>query len=335
MKAQALERLDPSLPDAPGGSPAMTQPLPRLGKLWAVVLAGGEGERLRPLIRRWLGRHQPKQYCTFAGTRSMFQHTVDRALGLAPPGHVITVMARSHHSYVRAQLDGRLLGAVLLQPENRDTAAGIFLPLAYIRAQGEDATVVIFPSDHFVHPEPRFLEVVADTIRTAERLTDRLVLLAVKADQPEREYGWIEPGENLIRSDPAVRMVQRFLEKPSAAEAMHTMAGGGLWNTLILTSKVETLWTLGWHCFPEMMPLFEQLVPAIGTAEETLVIEHIYRRMPRHNFSSGLLQRVPEQIVVVEARGMLWSDWGNPERIADTLLGLGRVPAFPLNLIQP
>jgi hypothetical protein len=30
--------------------------------VWAVVLAGGEGVRLRPLVRRLLGEERPKQY---------------------------------------------------------------------------------------------------------------------------------------------------------------------------------------------------------------------------------------------------------------------------------
>src|SRR5439155_1032627 len=62
-------------------------------RLWSIVLAGGEGERLRPFVQQWLGRHQPKQYCTFVGTRSMFQHTVDRADQLSAPDHRVTVIA--------------------------------------------------------------------------------------------------------------------------------------------------------------------------------------------------------------------------------------------------
>ena len=51
--------------------------------LQAVVLAGGDGERLRPLTERWLGHHTPKQYCSFVGTRSMLDHTLDRAASSA------------------------------------------------------------------------------------------------------------------------------------------------------------------------------------------------------------------------------------------------------------
>ena len=59
---------------------------------WAIVLAGGEGERLRPQIKGWLGYHCPKQYCTFVGRRSMLQHTLDRAKQLVPADRIITVM---------------------------------------------------------------------------------------------------------------------------------------------------------------------------------------------------------------------------------------------------
>ena len=54
-------------------------------RLWSVILAGGEGQRMRALIQRWLGSHKPKQYCTFVGNRSMFQHTLDRTDMLTPP----------------------------------------------------------------------------------------------------------------------------------------------------------------------------------------------------------------------------------------------------------
>ena len=52
-------------------------------RLWSIILAGGEDSRVGSLIRCWLGRPKPKQYCTFGGTRSLLQHTVDRAAKLS------------------------------------------------------------------------------------------------------------------------------------------------------------------------------------------------------------------------------------------------------------
>jgi mannose-1-phosphate guanylyltransferase len=103
--------------------------------VWSIVLAGGDGVRTKAVTRLWLGYEKPKQYSTFVGSRSMFQHTLDRAARLTPWEREVVVAARHHHHDVWDQLDGRPTGLVLLQPKNAGTAAGIFLPLTYILAR--------------------------------------------------------------------------------------------------------------------------------------------------------------------------------------------------------
>jgi hypothetical protein len=104
----------------------------------------------------------------------------------------------------------------------------------------------------------------------------------------------------------------------------------GLWNTLILAAKVETLWNLGQRCFPEMMQLFEIYSQAIGTSEEDSVLETMSQVMPTRNFSSHLLECVPNEIAVMELSGVLWCDSEKPERIFETLRRIGKSAAFPL-----
>lgn len=303
----------------------------RSERVWSVILAGGEGERVRPLIERWLGRHKPKQYCTFVGSRSMFQHTIDRATRLTPLKRTVAVVARGHRPDALAQLTQRGVGTLVLQPENRDTAAGIFLPLTYVRARDPGATVVIYPSDHFVYPESRFLDVVRQATGVAESLSDRVLLLGVMPDRLELEYGWILPGAPMPVDalDATVQTVRAFLEKPSAAQADAALSAGALWNTFVMVSKVSTLWELGRQCFPDLIPLFERLEQALDTSEEGCVLNSIYEAMPKKNFSSDLLQRVPQHVAVMELTGVLWSDWGKPERIVETLRRIARTPAFP------
>ena len=115
----------------------------RHDNLWSVVLAGGDGVRTKEFIRRWLGHDKPKQYCTFLGNRSMFQHTLDRAVMLTPWERMVVIAARHHQNELWAQLDGRPAGMIVLQPSNADTAAGVFLPLSHILANDPDATDVV------------------------------------------------------------------------------------------------------------------------------------------------------------------------------------------------
>lgn len=305
------------------------------GRPWSIVLAGGRGERLASFTERWLGRPVPKQYCAFVGGRSMLQHTLDRASRVSSLEDIVTVVAREHKGYWRNQVRGELARGLVTQPVNRDTAAGIFLPLARVRAMDPDAAVAIFPSDHFIYPESRFVAAVETALRAAGELPERLILLGVRPDGPEPDYGWVFRGRELLNLEGLeglegrrVHAVRTFLEKPSAEDARAAREEGALWNTLIMAAKVETFWRLGWRYLPELMFRFESYVEAIGTPMEDAVLSSIYADMPIRNFSSDLLQRARTEVGAIELEGVLWSDWGRAERIAETLARLGKRPAW-------
>jgi mannose-1-phosphate guanylyltransferase len=76
------------------------------------------------------------------------------------------------------------------------------------------------------------------------------------------------------------------------------------------------------------MALFEKYCRAIGTRQEQRTLEEIYQEMPAINFSSGLLEHVSNHISVLELSGVLWCDWGKPERIVETLRRIGGTPSF-------
>jgi len=218
---------------------------------------------------------------------------------------------------------------VLFQPKNVDTVAGIFLALTYILARDPLADVVIYPSDHFISPQGSFLSAVDQAVHGSNGLGGRPVLLAVRPDSLDLEYGWIKPGRLLDQAGKAaIHAVETCIEKPDEATAREARATGSLWNTMVLAAEGKRLWSLGWKCFPEMMSRFERLKGAIDTAEQLRVIEAIYEALPNRNFSSHLLQCVPERLAVMEMKDVLWSDWGSPERILSGLENIGRQPAM-------
>ncbi len=302
---------------------------------WSIVLAGGEGERTRPFIEQWLGYHKPKQFCSFVGSRSMLQHTWDRADQLTLPEQKVTVVADHHAGEMSRQLRGDPSGQVIYQPHNCGTAAGIFLPLAHIRHRDPQATVVLYPSDHFVFPEYRFVQMAGKLMRAAELFTERLMLLGVSPNEVELDYGWIEPTQPLgwIRGS-QVHQVGAFVEKPDTSRAVAAIDAGGLWNTFIIAAKVETFWKLGWECLPEMMQQFETFGKAIGTSFEQQMLRMIYEDMPHKDFSSDVLQQVSEHVGVLEMQNVIWSDWGHPSRICETLRAIEREPTFSSSFEQ-
>ena len=301
--------------------------------LWSIVLAGGEGTRLAPMIKQWLGEDRPKQYCTFTGTRSMLQHTVDRADTLADPAQRVTVVGSSQEETARGQLHDRG-GVLVVQPANRDTAPGVFLPLTYVRAADPDATVVIYPSDHFVHPEAQLVEAVRHAVRAIDLLEDRLILLGIKPDGVDLDYGYIQLDRYVGGYGPhSLWHVGRFVEKPKRHLAKTLAQGQVLWNTMIIVAKVNTLWKLGTKVLPSMMGLFEALLPTVGEAREAQVLQQLYQAMPKQNFSMDFLEHVFNKVSVLDVKDVLWCDWGRPKRIAQGLRKIGKVPAFPTELV--
>ena len=261
----------------------------------------------------------------------MFQHTLDRADQITTPEREVTVIAKAHYGNALPQLAGRQVGKLILQPRNLDTAAGVFLALAHVRAHDPNATVIIFPSDHFIHPEEQFVQVVRSTVRAAEQLKHWIFLLGVAPESAETEYGWIIPGARLGWIDGhCVHAAKSFLEKPRFEQCREAMAGGALWNTLILAANVETLWALGQRCLPDMMPLFETYQETIGSPEEEAMLQTIYEFLPARNFSKDLLESVSAHVAMIELINVLWCDWGKPDRIVSTLSRIGKHPSFAL-----
>lgn len=304
--------------------------------LWSVILAGGDGERTRPFIQQWLGYPLPKQYCTFVGTRSMLQHTWDRANKLSNPTRKITVVASNHQVDGTGIFSGQNEGTLLFQPRNCDTGPGILLPLTYIKARDPQAVVAIFPADHFIFPEERFVETVERAVRAVEFLTDRVILMGVRPTYAEPEYGWVVPGATLGWSGASpIHAIQAFHEKPDSRQSQQLHCQGALWNTFVMIGKVETLWNMGWTCFPEIMKSFDRLRKAVGTPAEGSTLQDIYQEMPSRNFSSEVLECLTDRLGIMELEQVMWSDWGRPERIVETLKAMGKRPTFSYAPVNP
>ncbi|MGC3973404.1 MAG: sugar phosphate nucleotidyltransferase [Nitrospira sp.] len=294
------------------------------GRRWAIILAGGDGVRMQPVVRRWLGRTMPNHYCRYFGTRSLFQHTLDRMLCVTSPARTLVVVGRGHQE-AWSQIGKRNPGMVLVQPRNAGTAAGLFLPLTYIRAWDPAGMVVIAPANQFIYPEERLPGEILYAVRAAEKLPAKVVGLAARPDGPESEYNWVKPGHELVRLGlRSIRTVNTFLQRPEPQWARLAYASGALWHTGIMAVHVETLWTLGQRVLPEMMTLFERLGEAINTSKEPQVLRDIYERMPVRSLSRDLLAPVPGLSAVMELQGVWWSDWSHPERIVKTLTRMGQ-----------
>src|SRR5262245_23032920 len=287
---------------------------------WAVVLAGGEGIRLRSLVRQVLGDDRPKQYVRLLGPRTLLRQTLDRVSLAIPADRTLIVTVRQHAGYISEEFAGAAHAPILPQPFDRGTAAGVLYPAHWIAWRNPEATVAIFPSDHFILGEAAFMAHVAEVAAWVDRNPERLVLLGAQPTSPEVEYGWIEPDETLGQlSTGAIRGVRQFWEKPAVSRARTCLAAGHLWNTSVMVGKVATLVQAGWQALPGLSDRLARIEPFVGTEEEGDAVRQAYELMPKANFSRAVLEACPEMLAVSRMPRIVWSDLGSPHRVMEAL----------------
>lgn len=300
--------------------------------LCGLVLAGGEGQRLKSFIRRLRGDSLPKQYVKFTGTHSMLEHTYRRAEKLIPKERVFTVVNQAHlkHQAAVGQLTGRSPGTVVLQPENRETGPGLLLPLMHIYKRHPNAIVAVFPSDQFIWEEDHLMRHIRLAHAIVKRVPSKLVLLGIKPDYEESEYGYIVPNFDMAANGWGICSVTDFVEKPDLMRAHALTMRGALWNTMMMVFKASALLQWVEELRPEVHRHFKRIYTAIGTGSETAVVREIYNRLETVNFSKELLepiaQQYPDRLAVLPISNVGWSDWGSESRIVKTLMRIGRVP---------
>ena len=240
---------------------------------WAVVLAGGEGMRLRSVTRAIVGDDRPKQYVPLISPDSLLRQTMARAARLSPRERTLVVSQQRHAGWLAADLGAHREPKLLLQPENRDTAAGIMLPAYWIAARDPDATVVVYPSDHFVLEEAAFMAHVAEVVAFVERQRHGIVLVGARAMEPDTEYGWIEPGDAVgATASGAICRVARFREKPTSAGRRHVSGPGVALEHIRHGGEGEHARVGGRRAAARASPSSDGVTPLLGTRREAWAI---------------------------------------------------------------
>jgi mannose-1-phosphate guanylyltransferase len=293
---------------------------------WALVLADGDGTRLRELTELLAGTPIPKQYCRIHEGHSLLESTLTRIAPLVPAARRLVIVTNNHLPFAREQLVGLPPGNVLVQPHNRDTGPGLLFALLELSRRDPGGTVAVFPSDHYVGNPSAFRVHVERVDRLVEEFPDCIGLLGIRPEWPEPGYGYIEPGPILhLSRGGAAFGVSTFREKPGAQSAADISARGGLWNSFVMVFRVA-----------RVLDLIASVRPADYSAMRRLVMQGRLNRdcdsFPPWNFSADFLGHIPEHLVVIDADRTNWSDWGTREAIERTFATLNQVPPWLLSV---
>ena len=288
--------------------------------LWAIILAGGDGIRMREYLKTNRNIDRPKQFANIIGTHSMLRHTIERAKRIVPLQSMRIVVSNQHLKYVHAEIPEPERKSLVVVPCNRGTAVSILLPVVQILEQDPSACITVFPSDHFVLEEERFMNFVESAVDYVHRSPETVVLVGIPSKDADTNYGWIEPSTSFLRYlGNRFYAVERFIEKPPIKLATMLHSKKCLWNSMVFAAQAETLLHLFRKSLPKVFHQVEsvkQLITSPGGIEK---LDGPFTRLPSYGFSKTIMEPNAKHLRVIRAEGIAWSDWGNQSRVASDL----------------
>jgi mannose-1-phosphate guanylyltransferase len=110
-----------------------------------------------------------------------------------PEERTLYIVNQAHEPFYRPILDDKRPANLVVQPRNAGTAPAILYGLLRIAAADPQAGVALFPSDHYISDNRKFMNHIRTALDTARVRRGVVILLGVEPESPEVEYGWIEP----------------------------------------------------------------------------------------------------------------------------------------------
>jgi mannose-1-phosphate guanylyltransferase len=287
------------------------------------VLAGGDGRRLRSLVRVVHGDDRPKQFAAPDEGETLLRRTLRRLRLMVPPERTILVTRRDHDRYVREVMADQPSLRLFAQPEDRGTTAAILWPAQWVAAMDPGAVVAVIPSDHFVEDDQAFVSHIRGVVSA---LPDdrRTILLGARPTSADPGYGWIELGQPIRGPGGELFGVRSFVEKPVPTRAEECFSRGDLWNTMVVVAGAQALSELVRTALPSVGTALGPIARAADGASRA--VERAYAACPTADFSRLVLEACPDRLLVSRLPAVSWADWGTPERVLRSLAGVGVRP---------
>ena len=280
----------------------------------AVIMAGGSGTRLWPLSRR---KH-PKHLLALLEASTLFQSTLARLQGAFPIERVWVVTVKDQAPALQAQAPAIPPENYLPEPAPRGTASVVGLAAVALRHRDPDAVMAVLPSDHYIRHVALFHRLLKAAYLLAQE--GFLVTLGIAPTYPATGYGYIQRGEPLgIYADMKAYRVRRFKEKPDQLTARQMLAQGGhSWNSGMFVWRAEAILAEIRRQMPDLAAALDEIAAAWGTPQQEAVLTRLWPDLRTETVDYGVMEGA-EQVTVIPAQGLGWSDVGSWESLFDVL----------------
>jgi len=272
---------------------------------YAVIMAGGIGSRFWPMSKA----SRPKQFIDILGTgETLIQQTFGRLSKICPNENILIVTNKNYKDLCLEQLPKIKEENILCEPCMRNTAPCVAYAAFKIHNQNPEANLIVAPSDHLITNEDEFVRVAKKGLKESAE-NNILLTIGIFPSRPDTGYGYIQFNEHPLKSNPTIKKVKTFTEKPNQELALQFLDSGDfLWNSGIFIWSAETIIGSFRKHLRDIYDVFEGGKQYYYTSEESKYIDRMFPTCKNISIDYGIMEKSDNVYVYPADFG--WSDLG-------------------------
>ncbi|MDD5596841.1 MAG: sugar phosphate nucleotidyltransferase [Victivallaceae bacterium] len=275
---------------------------------YAVVMAGGKGERFWPQSRV----NHPKQLLRLIGNLTLLEQTVERLNPLVPSENILIITNQDYVAPMRSLLKNLPAENIIGEPVGKDTAPCVALAAGIVQAKAGNDNAVMFmlPADHVIRNTKAMRTELEDCAELAAE-SDNIVTIGVNPASASTGYGYINCGGQIASPD-GTRFFKSlgFKEKPNIETAEKFFENGNYrWNSGIFIWSLKTILEAFRKHAPYLESMARRFNEAFVKGDIDRVMTDEYDKCDKISIDYAVMEKV-DNVVVAEC-SFDWDDVGS------------------------
>jgi len=280
---------------------------------YAVIMAGGIGQRLWPLSRK----RRPKQLLSLVDGKSLLDVAVERLSGIFDDENIYVITNAEYVNDIVAALP-QLPGANIIgEPEGRNTANAVALGAAILAGKDAKGTMAVFTADHVIRPVDQFAQSVESACQAAEGEDDVLVTFGIKPTSPHTGLGYIHCSQ---ASESGIFDVVGFVEKPDHPTARRYVENGNYyWNSGMFVWAIPSIQNALGEFLPDSRDKLTAVTRAVAEGSDfTDIMGEIYPQLQKISIDYAVMEKAHKvRMVPLSCEWLDIGSWPAIETIAE------------------
>jgi mannose-1-phosphate guanylyltransferase len=278
---------------------------------YAVILAGGSGERFWPLSTK----ARPKQFISLFSGKPLLTLAVERLEGVIPSDRIYVITAERLVEDTAAAARNVPRINIIGEPCKRDTAPAIAVACGLVKRRDPEGVVCILTADQLMSDMQTFQRTLTDSVEIAAQ-NDVIVTMGIQPTYPATGFGYIQVGAPLEGHNVTeFYHSEGFVEKPDEDKALEYMnsgryfwnAGMFIWSTRVMSDALA-------HYAPDLCELCDLIAECESYDEKSDVLIRSYPALRSISIDYAVMEHVDNIVMALGSFG--WDDVGSWPAVA-------------------